>query len=154
MLIERRFKRSLKQELTERKRFKFTDAIVIGLLAMVAADNTIFPSEIYLIRIFAWGAISGVAYSVVALAFAQIRAKAQPMDHTLKMSVDGVEVVDNLRKKTREFDWSDFKRVAITDAGFEIKRKEAKRGETYFIKREALSPEEDTFLGCKLVELS
>jgi len=153
MLIERRFKRSLKQELTERKRFRFTDAIVIGILAMVAADNSIFPSEIYAVRIFAWGGIAGVAYAVVALAFAQIRAKAQPMDHTLRMTVDGVEVVDNLRKRTREFNWSDFERVAITDAGFELKRKEAKRGETYFIKRDALNPEEDSFLGRQLVEL-
>jgi len=154
MLIERRFKRSLKQELTARKRFKFTDAIVIGILAMVAADNTVFPSEVYLIRIFAWGAIAGLAYATIALAFAQIRAKAQPMDHTLRMSHDGVEIVDNLRQKTRQFDWADFKRVAITDDGFELKRKEARRGETYLIKRAALSQEEDTFLGCQLVELS
>lgn len=154
MLIERRFKRSLKQELTARKRFKFTDAIVIGILAMVAADNTVFPSEVYLVRIFTWGAIAGISYAVVALAFAQIRAKAQPMDHTLRMSPDGVEVVDNLMRRTRTFEWSDFVRVAITDDGFELKRKEAKRGETYFIKRAALSAEEDAFLGTQLVELS
>ena len=153
MLIEKRFKRSLKQELTERKRFKFTDAIVIGILAMVAADNTAFPSEVYVFRIFCWGAIAGVAYAVVALGFAQIRAKAQPMDHTLRMSVDGVELVNNLSKSTRQFAWSDFERVAISDQGFELKRKEAKRGETYFIKREALSPEEDSFLGRQMVEL-
>jgi len=154
MLIERRFKRSLKQELTERKRFKFTDAIVIGILAMVAADNTVFPSEIYALRIFAWGGIAGVAYAVIALGFAQIRAKAQPMDHTLRMTPDGVEVINNLRQSTRQFDWTEFKRVAISDEGFELKRKSAKRGETYLIKRKALSPEEDSFLGSKLVDLS
>ncbi|MFK8057031.1 MAG: hypothetical protein AB8F78_12985 [Saprospiraceae bacterium] len=126
---------------------------MIGILAMVAADNTVFPSEIYAVRIFAWGAIAGISYAVIALAFAQIRAKAQPMDHTLRMSPEGVEVVNNLKQSTREFEWSDFERVAISDEGFEIKRKEAKRGETYFVKRAALSPEEDTFLGTRLVDL-
>ena len=154
MLIERRFQRSLQQELSARKRLRISDAIIIAVLAMIGADNTSFPADNYLFRILAWAVIATVAYGIVVLGFAQIRAKSQPMDHTLRITAQDIEVVDNFSRKSQRHPWTDFERVAISDAAFEFKLKAARRGEVYHIRRSNLSAAEDAFLGEQLVELT
>ena len=153
MEITRRFRRSLQQELAERRRLTLADAAGIGLLAVLLASATDWPVTAEWLRTVVWGAISAGAYFLVKLASAQVRARARPFDHTLTLSERGVEVRDNLRSRTMRYGWDEVERVAITDAAFEIRRRGAERGESYLISRAKLSAQEERFLGERLVEL-
>lgn len=153
MVITRRFRRSLQQELTERKRLTLVDAIGIGVLALILASATRWPLTAEWLRTVVWGAIVAGAYFLVKLGSAQVRARAQPFDHTLTLREEGVEVRDNLRDRTSRFGWEEVERVAITDRAFEIRRRGSERGESYLISRAKLSREEERFLGERLIEL-
>ena len=153
MEITRRFRRSLQQELAERKRLGLADVAAIGLLALVLASITTWPATAEWLRTALWGAIVAGAYFLVKLGSAQVRARAQPFDHTLTLREEGVELRDNLRDRTERFGWDEVERVAITDAAFEVRRRGTERGESYLISRAKLSPEEERFLGERLVEL-
>lgn len=153
MVITRRFRRSLQQELAERKRLTLADAIGIGMLALILASATDWPLTAEWLRTAIWGLIVAAAYFLVKLGSAQVRARAQPFDHTVTLSERGVEVRDNLRDRTSRFGWAEVERVAITDEAFEIRRRATERGESYLISRAKLSADEERFLGERLVEL-
>ena len=143
----------MKQELDERKRLSLTELLIIAGVAIAATEMLVWPSERYLIRIIFWGAASFFGYLIVALAFAQLRAHAQPFDHTLVFEDAGVTLRDNLRRKSERIAWSEVQRVSISDAAFEIRFRENRQGETYLINRAKLTEEESRFLGERLIEL-
>lgn len=153
MEITRRFRRSLQQELTARKRLGLGDAVGIAIVALIFASATGWPETAEWLRTVIWGAIVALAYFFVKLGSAQVRARAQPFDHTLILRDEEIELRDNLRSRTTRFGWDEVERVAITDEAFEIKRRAGSRGESYLINRAKLSPREERFLGERLVEL-
>lgn len=152
--ITRHFRRDYKQEYRMGSRVQ--PAWIVGLvIAGVALAYWTRVGEV-----IDWGRMLGYpalllgVYALVKIGNAQIRARAQPFYHTLKLREGEIEVVDQLRGRTARYPWRAFERVEITPHHFTIRRRDAPRGEEYLIRRDKLSEAEQRFLGERLVELA
>ena len=153
MRIVRRFRRSMGQEFTERRRFTPRQAVLVAVLAVFGFGATDWPELATALRFLVWLGVVAFGYLVVAVGFAQVRAKAQPLDHTLTLEEDYITVLDNYRGREHRYRWSDFRRVAVTPQAFELRREGSDRGETYMIARDKLSAAESKWLAERLLEL-
>lgn len=153
MKIERRFRRTMQQELTERRRIGTLEVLSVLAVGLIAGSNTAWPSEYFVVRFVAWGAIALLSTLALRLAFAQVRSHAQPFDHTLEIGEEGIVRVDNLRKLRDEFTWPEVRRVRIDKRAFEFSFRENRQGETYLLDRAKLTDDESAFVAERLLEL-
>ena len=154
MTIERRFRRSLNQELQARRSLGLPEALLVLVLAVALAEATDWPAGLApWLRYALWGLLSAGAYGLVVLAFAQVRARAQPFDHTVRLTEAGVEVRNNYSRQTSQYHWHEVERVAITPEHFEFRVAGHRQGETYLLRRARLSADEQAFVAEHLLEL-
>ncbi len=153
MEIRKRFRRTMSQELDERRRVKPLAIVLVFVAAYAFAQNESVGPASPIYRFVMWSIVFGVGYGLVVLGTAQLRRVSQPFDHTLDIDDDTITITDNLRRTSDLYGWSDFKRVRIDDAAYEFRLSKSKRGESYVIRRERLAPEEDRFLGERFVDL-
>jgi len=105
-----------------------------------------------LVRWLVWCVLIFLAGQGIRLGNAQLRRHAQPFDHTLIIAADGVTRIDNLRKRSDEFLWSEVRRVRLDSETFEMGFGESRQGETYLLARSKLSKREEAFLAQRLLE--
>ncbi len=144
----------MQQELKERRPISVVEISAVVLLA--ATLSTTFqnvPSgQGPLVRLGFWLITLAVALGCIKLGAAQLRARAQPFDHTLVLEPAGVTLTDNLRRRTSHFAWSQVERVSITPAHFELRIRGSEAGEVYLLNRRKLSEQESAFVAKKLLE--
>ena len=153
MKITRRFRREMRQELRMGERVNPLHLALLAGAGLVLAEATRAEGQQYWLRAVGFPLVLVLNYFITQLAFAQIRAKAQPFDHTLEIDDDGIRITDNYRQRTRQHPWTEFERLSIDARHFTIRRRGASRGESYMIDRKKLTDEEERFLGERLVEL-
>lgn len=153
MTITRRFRREFRQELSMGQRIKTLPLLLLIGSGVILAEATRAEGQAYWVRLLGFPAVLVLAYILGLLGSAQLRARAQPFDHTLVISEEVVTIVDNLRRQESQHMWEEFERVQITPQHFSIRLRKASRGESYLIDRRKLSPEEENFIGRQLIEL-
>ena len=153
ILITRRFRRDLRQELRMGERVRWWHLGGLALVGLVLAEATRAEGQAYWVRVIGFPLVFVGLYLLAQLASAQLRARGQPFDHTLRIDADGIEITDNFRRRAERHPWSAFERLGVDARHFTIRRRGAERGESYLIDRRKLSPDEERFLGERLIEL-
>ena len=143
----------MRQELTESRWPGRRSVLVVAALALPFAYATTGSEASLLLRYATWTLIGVALLYGARLAGAQLRRHAQPYDHTLVLSEDGVALRDNLCQRDSQHAWRSVQRERITPAAFEFSLRDREASPVYLVDRAKLSDAEEAWLAGQLLAL-